>query len=89
MVSGQRWAFGVEAETAVTDGQALERKLALKLRDGGPAASFSLVADTRANRTALVRMRQELRGLLPLDARPVLAALRDGRQPPGSGIVVL
>jgi transcriptional regulator with XRE-family HTH domain len=88
-IRGQGWRAHVEAETRLTDGQALLRKLALKIRDGGSGPLILLVADTRANREALVTLRPALRELLPLDARPILAALREGREPPGSGIVVL
>jgi transcriptional regulator with XRE-family HTH domain len=88
-IRGAGWRAHVEAETRLTDGQALLRKLALKIRDGGSGPLVLLVADTRANRNALLTLRPALRELLPLDARPILAALRDGRQPPGSGVVVL
>ncbi len=88
-IRGQGWRAHVEAETRLTDGQALLRKLALKLRDGGRGPLILLVADTRANRLALVTLRPALREMLPLDGRPILSALRAGREPPGSGIVVL
>jgi len=57
--------------------------------DVGAGALILLVADTRAKRAALAVIRRTLRDLLPLDARRILAALRDGREPPGSGIVML
>jgi hypothetical protein len=88
-IRGPGWCAHVEAETRITDGQALLRNLSLKLRDGGRGPLILLVADTRSNRAALATLRPALRELLPLDARPILAALRAGRQPPGSGIVVL
>jgi hypothetical protein len=89
VIRGADWSVRVEAETALTDAQALERRLALKLRDGGPGHLILLVADTRANRAALAAIRPHLHALLPFDGRPVLAALREGREPPGSGIVIL
>jgi hypothetical protein len=88
-IRGQGWRAHVEAETKLTDGQALLRKLTLKVRDGGRGPLILLVADTRANRSALATLRPALRELLPLDARPILAGLREGREPPDSGIVVL
>src|SRR4029450_3620233 len=48
-----RWRMRVEAETRITDGQALERKLGLKVRDDPGGHLILLVADTRANRRAL------------------------------------
>jgi transcriptional regulator with XRE-family HTH domain len=83
------WRLRVEAEARLTDGQAIERRLALKLRDGGPGHVALLLPDTRHNRAALERVREELRPLLPLDGRRILAALRAGEDPGGSGIVVL
>jgi transcriptional regulator with XRE-family HTH domain len=83
------WKLRVEAEARFTDGQAVERRLALKLRDGGPGHLALLLPDTRLNRAALERVRGELRSLLPLDGRRILAALRAGEDPGGSGIVVL
>ena len=88
-IRGKGWRAHVEAETRLTDGQALVRRLALKMRDGGSGSVILLVGDTRSNREALLALRPALRDLLPLDARPVLAALREGGEPPGSGLVVL
>jgi hypothetical protein len=48
VVSGAGWTIGVEAETHVRDLQALERRLALKQRDGGT----SLPRGPRARRYA-------------------------------------
>ena len=48
-----------------------------------------LVADTRNNRRALALIRESLRDELPLDTRAVLSALRKGRSPGASGIVIL
>jgi transcriptional regulator with XRE-family HTH domain len=88
VIDGPGWQVHVEAETRLDDGQALERKLALKHRDGGGGQLLLLVSETRANRAALAAL-GSLRSLLPLDTREVLGALRAGRRPAGSGIVVL
>lgn len=88
-VMGTDLLYRVEAETAITDGQALARRLALKARDGGSGRIILLVADTRANREALAALRPLLRDLLPLDTRAVLHALRRGMDPAGNGIVIL
>lgn len=83
------WRARVEAETRIADGQALERRLSLKLRDDPEGHLILLVSDTRANRAALRSLNDGLRGLLPLSTRQVLAALAAGRDPGGSGIVVM
>ena len=91
-ISGRRpaqWRARVEAETRITDGQALERRLNLKLRDDPGGHLILLVADTRTNRGAVRSMRDGLRGLLPLDTRELMAALVAGRDPRGGGIVIL
>jgi transcriptional regulator with XRE-family HTH domain len=80
---------GCEAETSLRDVQALERRLALKLRDGEVDVLILVVADTAANRAVLHLHREELRALLPLDGRHVLASLRDGRLPEANGLIVL
>jgi transcriptional regulator with XRE-family HTH domain len=83
------WRARVEAETAIPDGQALERRLNLKARDDPAGHMILLLSDTRSNRTALRSIRDGMRDALPLDGRAVLAALRNGRDPGGSGIVIL
>jgi hypothetical protein len=83
------WRARVEAETRISDGQALERKLAHKLRDDPGGHLVLLVADTRPNRRALATLGVGLRELLPCDTRDILRALAGGREPPGSGLVIL
>ena len=80
---------GCEAEVRLLDLQALERRLALKVRDGGVDLLLLVVADTIRNRSVLRMHREQLRALLPLDSRDVLASLRAGQLPRESGIVVL
>jgi hypothetical protein len=48
-----------------------------------------LVNDTAANRRVLAAHREALRARFPLDGRAILQALRAGRAPTASGIVVL
>ena len=88
VIRGPGWRIGVEAETALDDVQAVERRLALKQRDGDVDRVILLVADTRRNRLALAASPASF-GSLPLRTREVLAALREGRDPGQSGIVVL
>lgn len=82
-------SLGVEAETRLRDIQALERRLALKQRDGGIERMVLVVSDTRLNRRVLDLHREALRPMLPLDGREILRALRSGRLPEASGIVLL
>lgn len=82
-------AIGVEAEARIRDAQAVDRRCALKRRDGGVDIVILLVADTRANRRMLALHREALRSNFPLDTRQVLASLRSGHAPSASGIVVL
>ena len=78
----------MEAETVVTDTQALERKLALKVRDGEAASVLLVVADTRRNRRALASAPAAFAGL-PLRTGQVLRRLRDGDDPGAGGLVIL
>jgi transcriptional regulator with XRE-family HTH domain len=80
---------GCEAETRVRDVQALERRLALKRRDGAVDVVILVVAGTAANRRTLAAHREALRAILPLDGREVLASLRAAQLPARSGLVVL
>src|SRR5262245_16175757 len=52
VITGTGWRLAVEAETVLTDIQAVERRLALKRRDGGIEHVLLLVADTPRNRRA-------------------------------------
>ena len=84
----ESWRVGVEAETVVSDTQALDRKLALKRRDGLVDHVILLVADTPRNRRALAAAPSAFADL-PLGTREILAALRAGSEPAGSGVVLL
>jgi len=81
--------IGIEAEMRLFDLQALDRRVALKRRDGNLPIVVLLIADTHANRRHLLEHREQLRPNFPLDTRGVLAAIRHGQPPSGSGIVVL
>lgn len=88
-IIGPNWICHVEAETALTDGQAMTRRLFLKIRDGRPGRVLLLLSDTPRNRSALTVVRGSLRDTLPLDGRTILHALRRGRDPGGNGIVLM
>ena len=82
-------SIGVEAETRITDVQAVGRKVQLKKRDARLDVIILLVSDTQANRAVLAQHREALRGAFPLDTRAVMAALAAGECPASDGIVVL
>jgi transcriptional regulator with XRE-family HTH domain len=83
------WRCRVEAETRITDAQALERKLSLKLRDDPGGHLILLVADTRTNRAAMPALRSGFRELFTAGAGDVLKALREGLEPPGNAILLM
>jgi Helix-turn-helix. len=84
-------AFGmilVEAETKVTDIQAVERKAALKQRDLGADRLILLIADTPNNRR-VVALYPELRERFPIGARRCLSALARAEDPGGDCLLIL
>ena len=88
LITGPGWRRPVEAETVLVDIQALERRLALKRRDGLQDAVILLVADTEGNRRAL-RAASDAFADYPLRTRTILAALGAGPDPGQGGIAIL
>jgi transcriptional regulator with XRE-family HTH domain len=82
-------SVAAEAETRLIDLQALGRRISLKRRDSGIQVVILLVNDTLSNRRVLRAQREGLRSSFPLDGRQTLRAIRSGRRPTASGIVVL
>ena len=89
LVSGAGWRVGIEAETRPTDLQALQRRLALKMRDGGVDALILVLADTRHNRTLLHAHGDELAQRFPVSGRRAMELLAAGAHPGGSAIALL
>lgn len=89
VVSGPSWSVAVEAETRLSDLQALLRRLELKRRDGGIEHMVLLLADTRTNRSALRAARPAIEAAFPVPQRAVLASIAKGTRLGGSGIVIL
>ena len=81
--------LAVEAETPIRDIQMVDRRCALKRRDGRLDRMILLLADTSHHRALLDVYREDLRASFPLDGRALLPALRAGRRPEASGILVL
>jgi len=88
-ISGSDWTVAVEAETAPRDIQATARRIHVKMRDGRIDRVLLVVRDTRRTRSQLAAAADELRELFPVRGRLALAALREGRQPAGSAILLL
>jgi len=88
MIRGVDWRRPVEAETVLDDFQALERRLALKVRDGGVDGVILVIADTLRNRRALVAAPASF-SAFDRNARRVLSALAAGRDPGGSSLILL
>jgi transcriptional regulator with XRE-family HTH domain len=88
-ILGARARVGLEAETRLRDCQAVQRRIALKARDSGIDQVILLVSDTHANRAAIQAAEASLREMFPIPARAALRALRAGRDPGGSAIILL
>jgi transcriptional regulator with XRE-family HTH domain len=90
MVEGDGAPWFVEAESNIRDVQAVERKLRLRIRDD-PRAELVVLVATRSdhNRRVIAEHRESMRDLLPMDGAPILRALRAGRRPPASGVVLI
>jgi transcriptional regulator with XRE-family HTH domain len=78
---------GVEVETEVHDAQALERRIALKQRDGETPVVILVLADTRRNRAAVRAGWGTLGPRFPARGAEILVALGAGQVPVESGIV--
>ncbi len=90
VVFGGGSGFAVEAETRPRDVQALQRRLALKLRDDPNVRHVLLVlADTRWNRRLLREHGDALRRAFPTDGATALDSLAAGQSPDGDAVVLL
>lgn len=85
----QSWRIGVEAETRPRDLQALERRLAVKARDGDMDGVLLLLANTRHNRQVARAHEVEWRGRFPLSSVRALELLAAGVRPTGDALVLL
>jgi len=89
VIGGDSWQDGVEAEVRLRDAQALERRVALKQRDGAVDAVVLLVWDTRHNRDALDAIGAGLQAAFPLAGRAALERLAAGKNPGGNALILL
>ncbi len=89
MISMPTWRYGVEAETAPRDAQALDRRIQLKARDSSVDGVILLLPDTRAARLFLDGAGGHLRASFPVPGRRALELLGAGVDPGGSSIVMV
>ncbi len=89
LIRGATFRMGVEAETRPIDAQALDRRLALKQRDGGVDHVCLLLADTRHVRSFVRLYGDQLRASFPVPGRLALAALERGVDPGGGTVIML
>jgi transcriptional regulator with XRE-family HTH domain len=89
VVTGPAWRVGVEAETRPRDRQALERRLALKLRDGDVSSVVLVLLDSRHNRDFVRASQEVLAERFPIHARRALELLGAGADPGGNSIILL
>ena len=71
------------------DLQALDRRLARKMKDDEVDRVVLLVADTRRNRRVLREFQPLIRERYPLSTCQVVGSLSDGNLPSASGCAVL
>jgi transcriptional regulator with XRE-family HTH domain len=88
-VSDMLTSCAVEAETALRDLQALDRRIGLKLQDSAMDNVILLVASTRRNRRILGEFRALIAARHPLESRAILATLRAGHCPHQRGVLLL
>jgi transcriptional regulator with XRE-family HTH domain len=88
LILGRGWKTGVECETRPRDLQALERRLALKERDGRVDSIVLLLRDSQHNRD-LIRGASGFAARFPVSGARALALLGEGKNPGGNAIVRL
>ena len=88
-IAGTSWVFGVEAEMRPTDAQALQRRLALKLRDYGQVDGVIVLLPQTRHVTSFLAAAEPLLGpMFPVPGPRALEVLAAGVAPGGSSIVV-
>ncbi len=89
LIRGPGWRCGVEAETRPRDLQALERRLALKMRDGAVNILVLLLLDSRYNRALVREHADALHERFPVPGLRALELLGAGVSPGGSSLILL
>ncbi len=89
MIIGKGWRYGVEAETAPRDAQALARRLELKVRDGHVNGVLLVLPATRRTSGFLREAGDMLGANFRIDGRRALELLGAGVDPGGNAIIVI
>lgn len=82
-------SIAIDVDSRVVDGQAQLRRLHAKRRDSGMDAVLWVLADTPHNRSAVAALGPLVLADFPTSPRRALAALRAGRRPDGSAIILI
>jgi hypothetical protein len=88
-IDGPGWTARVEAETRISDVQALLRRTALKQRDSNVDVVVLLVSDTRHNRLVVREARMSLEEQFPIPQRQALQRLGRAESPGANALIVL
>src|SRR5947208_8965423 len=89
MISGPRWHYGVEAETAPTNSQTLARRIQLKQRDGKVNGVLLLLPRGASSRRFVRAAGVSFVEAYPVPARRCLERLHVGADPGGNSLMVL
>ena len=89
VIAGAGEPIAVEAETRLADVQAVERRIALKLRDSGLSRVILVVAATRTNSRIVREAAPSLELTFPVPGRLTLRALAAARDPGGSSLILV
>ena len=89
LVGGERWRYGVEFESAPRDAQAVNRRLQAKMRDSDVDGVLLVLKDTHQTRRFLDGAANYLASTFSVPGDRAIRALREGRDPGGSAIIVL
>jgi transcriptional regulator with XRE-family HTH domain len=88
-IRGDDWLVGVEGETRPRDLQALNRRVALKARDGAVDSVLLVLLDSRHNRALVRDHLASLKEMYPVPGRRALELLAAGVAPGGNAIILL
>ena len=89
VISRDGWRYAVEAETRIRDIQALERRIALKLRDGDVDGVLLVVWKTRTNVSLLRSVGAHLGSAYAVPGSVALQRLAAGTNPGGNALIIL
>jgi transcriptional regulator with XRE-family HTH domain len=89
VIRGNGWSYGIEAETAPRDAQAVARRLQLKERDGRVNGVVLVLRRTVQTRRFVAEAGPLLRSAFPVGTTRALELLRAGVDPGGNAIVIL